>query len=64
MKSCFTVVSMVCLFALADIVGATAQETQKANPPTDFKYDLNETCEGVTSIGNFAFSWCRTLKNR
>ena len=47
MKRYFTVVSMVCLFALTGIAGATAQEAQKANPPTDFKYDLNETCDGV-----------------
>ena len=47
MKRYFTVVSMVCLFALAGIAGATAQEAQKANPATDFEYDLNESGDGV-----------------
>ena len=47
MKRYFTVVSMVCLFALTGIAGATTQEAQKANPPTDFKCDFNKTCDGV-----------------
>ena len=47
MKRYFTVVSMVCLFVLAGIAGATAQEAQKANPATDFKCDFNKTCDGV-----------------
>ena len=47
MKRYFTVVSMVCLFALTGIAGATAQEAQKANPATDFEYDLNESGDGI-----------------
>lgn len=47
MKRYFTVVSMVCLFALTGIAGATAQEAQKANPATDFECDFNKTCDGV-----------------
>ena len=47
MKRYFTVVSMVCLFALTGIAGAAAQEAQKANPATDFEYDLNESGDGV-----------------
>lgn len=47
MKRYFAVVSMMCLFALAGIAGAVAQEAQKANPATDFKYDLTEDGEGV-----------------
>ena len=37
----------VCIFALAGIAGAAAQEAQKANPAADFKYDLNEAGDGV-----------------
>lgn len=47
MKRYFAVVSMMCLFALAGIAGAVAQEVQKANPATDFDYDLNEAGEGL-----------------
>ena len=47
MKRYFAVVSMMCLFALAGIAGAVAQEVQKANPATDFKYDLNQASDGV-----------------
>ena len=47
MKRYFAVVSMMCLFALAGIAGAVAQEAQKANPATDFKYDLNQAGDGV-----------------
>ena len=47
MKRYFAVVSMMCLFALAGIAGAVAQEVQKANPATDFEYDLNEAGDGV-----------------
>ena len=47
MKRYFTVVSMVCWVVLAGIAGATAQEAQKANPATDFEYDLNESGDGV-----------------
>ena len=47
MKRYFAVVSMMCLFALTGIVGAVAQEVQKANPATDFEYDLNEAGDGV-----------------
>mgnify|MGYP000907906530 CR=1 FL=1 len=35
------------VFVLAGIAGATAQEAQKANPATDFEYDLNESVDGV-----------------
>ncbi len=47
MKRYFAVVSMMCLFVLANIAGAVAQEVQKANPATDFEYDLNEAGDGV-----------------
>lgn len=47
MKRYFAVVSMMCLFALAGIAGAVAQEAQKANPASDFEYDLTEDGEGV-----------------
>lgn len=47
MKRYFAVVSMMCLFALAGIAGAAAQEVQKANPATDFEYDLNQAGDGV-----------------
>lgn len=47
MKRYFAVVSMMCLFALAGIAGAVAQEVQKTNPATDFEYDLNEAGDGV-----------------
>ena len=47
MKRYFAVVSMMCLFALAGIAGAVAQEVQKANPATDFEYDLTEDGEGL-----------------
>ena len=47
MKRYFAVVSMMCLFTLVGIAGTTAQEAQKASPPTDFKYDLNEAGDGV-----------------
>ena len=47
MKRYFAVVSMMCLFALAGIAGAVAQEVQKANPATDFDYDLNKAGDGV-----------------
>ena len=47
MKRYFAVVSMMCLFALTGIVGAVAQEVQKANPATDFEYDLNKAGDGV-----------------
>ena len=47
MKRYFAVVSMMCLFALTGIVGAVAQEVQKANPATDFEYDLNQAGDGV-----------------
>ena len=47
MKRYFAVVSMMCLFVLANIAGAVAQEVQKANPATDFEYDLNEASDGV-----------------
>ena len=47
MKRYFAVVSMMCLFALACIAGAAAQEAQKANPATDFEYDLTKDGEGL-----------------
>lgn len=47
MKRYFTVVSMVCLFALTGIAGAAAQEAQKANPATDFEYDLDKSGDGI-----------------
>lgn len=47
MKRYFAVVIMMCLFALAGIAEAVAQEVQKANPATDFEYDLNEAGDGV-----------------
>lgn len=47
MKRYFAVVSMMCLFALTGIAGAVAQEVQKANPATDFKYDLTKDGEGL-----------------
>lgn len=47
MKRYFAVVIMMCLFALTGIVGAVAQEVQKANPATDFEYDLNQAGDGV-----------------
>jgi cell surface protein len=47
MKRYFAVVSMMCLFALAGITGAVAQEVQTANPATDFKYDLTKDGEGL-----------------
>lgn len=47
MRRYFTVVSMVCLFALTGIAGATAQEAQKANPATDFEYDLDKSGDGI-----------------
>ena len=44
MKRYFSVLTMICVFALAGIAGAVAQE---ANPATDFTYDLNGDGEGV-----------------
>ena len=39
--------SMLCLFALVGIAGGAAQEAQKANLATDFKYDLTKAGDGV-----------------
>ena len=47
MKRYFAVVGMMCLFVLAGIAEAVAQEVQKANPATDFEYDLNQAGDGV-----------------
>ena len=44
MKRYFSVLTMICVFALAGIAGAV---TQEANPATDFTYDINGDGEGV-----------------
>ena len=47
MKRYFSILTMICAFAFAGIAGAAAQEAQKANPATDFDYDLNKAGDGV-----------------
>lgn len=40
-------ISMMCLLTLAGMTGAVAQEAQKANPASDFEYDLTEDGGGI-----------------
>lgn len=47
MKKYISVLTMICVFAVAGISGAAAQEAKTANPASDFDYDLTEDGKGV-----------------
>ena len=47
MKKYISVLTMICVFAVAGISGAAAQEAKTANPASDFKFDLTSDGKGV-----------------
>lgn len=46
-RRCVRIFLTICVFAVAGISGAAAQEAKTANPASDFDYDLTEDGKGV-----------------